>query len=33
MYTAFGHPDALWHQEWFLEHITGCIKWAGGLED
>ena len=33
MYTAFGHPDALWHQEWFLEHIVGCIRWAGGLED
>lgn len=33
MYTAFGHPDVLWHQEWFLEHITGCIKWAGRLED
>ena len=33
MYTAFGHPDVLWHQEWFLEHIAGCIRWAGGLED
>ncbi len=33
MYTAFGHPDALWSQPWFHEHITGCLKWAGGLED
>ena len=33
MYTALGHPDALWHQDWFLEHIAGCIRWAGGLED
>ena len=33
MYTALGHPDDLWDQEWFLKHITGCIKWAGRLED
>jgi uncharacterized protein len=32
MYTALGHPDELWHQDWFREHITGCIKWAAGLE-
>lgn len=32
MYTALGHPDALWHEDWFREHITGCIKWAAGLE-
>jgi type 1 glutamine amidotransferase len=33
MYTALGHPDALWHEDWFRDHISGCIKWAGGLED
>ena len=33
MYSGFGHPDDLWKQDWFLEHIAGCIKWAGGLED
>ena len=33
MYTALGHPDDLWHEKWFQEHIAGCIKWAGRLED
>jgi len=33
MYTALGHPDDLWDQDWMLEHIAGCIKWAGRLED
>lgn len=33
MYTALGHPDDLWREPWFLEHIAGCIKWAGGLAD
>ena len=33
MFTALGHPDALWYEKWFLEHIAGCIKWAGRLED
>ncbi len=33
MYTALGHPDDLWQEDWFLEHITGCIKWAGRMED
>ena len=32
MYSAFGHPDELWHQDWFQQHIEGCLKWAGGLE-
>ena len=32
MYTALGHPDELWHQDWFHQHIEGCIKWATGLE-
>jgi type 1 glutamine amidotransferase len=33
MYTALGHPDELWSEPWFREHILGCIKWAGRLED
>ncbi|MBD3183436.1 ThuA domain-containing protein [Candidatus Poribacteria bacterium] len=33
MYSALGHPDDLWDQDWFLEHIEGCIKWAAGLEE
>ena len=33
MYTGFGHPDDLWQQEWFMNHIAGCIKWAARLED
>ena len=32
IYTALGHPDDLWRQDWFLAHIVGCIKWAGRLE-
>ena len=32
MYTALGHPDELWYQPWFREHILGCIKWAAKLE-
>lgn len=32
MYTALGHPDELWAQPWFREHILGCIKWAAGVE-
>jgi type 1 glutamine amidotransferase len=31
MYTALGHPDALWDQPWFLDHILACIKWAARL--
>ncbi len=31
IYTALGHPDELWEQDWFMEHILGCIKWAGRL--
>jgi len=31
IYTAMGHPDELWEQPWFLEHILACIKWAGRL--
>ena len=33
MYSGFGHPDALWHEDWFREHITGCLEWAGGLKE
>lgn len=32
MYTALGHPDELWHEDWFREHIVGCIQWAAGIE-
>jgi len=32
IYTALGHPDALWSEPWFREHILGCIKWAGRIE-
>jgi type 1 glutamine amidotransferase len=32
MYSAFGHPDELWHQDWFRQHIEGCLKWTGSLE-
>ena len=31
IYTALGHFDELWDQPWFLDHVLGCIKWAGGL--
>jgi len=31
IYTALGHPDEVWEQDWFLEHILACIKWAGRL--
>ncbi len=33
IYTALGHPDALWHEPWFLAHIAGCLKWAARLEE
>ena len=32
MFTALGHPDDLWAQPWFRQHILGCIKWAGRIE-
>ncbi|MCJ8330002.1 MAG: ThuA domain-containing protein [Lentisphaeria bacterium] len=28
MYSALGHPDALWNEDWFRKHIVGCVKWA-----
>ena len=33
MFSGLGHPDALWHEPWFREHIAGCIRWAGRLEE
>ncbi|MDH7569512.1 MAG: ThuA domain-containing protein [Armatimonadota bacterium] len=33
IYTALGHPDDLWGEPWFREHILGCIQWAGRLAD
>ncbi|NLC55465.1 MAG: ThuA domain-containing protein [Armatimonadetes bacterium] len=32
IYTALGHPDELWAQPWFRQHIRGCIAWAAGVE-
>lgn len=32
MYSGLGHYDEVWHQDWFVAHILGCIKWATGLE-
>jgi len=32
IYTGLGHPDELWSQPWFRDHILGCIKWAAGVE-
>ena len=29
IYTALGHPDELWSQPWFREHITACFTLAG----
>ena len=33
MYTALGHYDHIWHEDWMQQHITGAMKWAAGLED
>ena len=33
IYTALGHPDSLWSEPWFREHILGCVKWAARLEE
>jgi len=33
IYSGLGHPDALWSEPWFREHILGCIKWAAGIEE
>lgn len=33
IYTALGHPDALWRVPWFLQHIRGCIEWAAGTAE
>jgi hypothetical protein len=32
IYAGLGHPDELWTQPWFREHILGCVKWAAGVE-
>ena len=32
MYTALGHYDHIWHEDWMQQHILGAMKWAGGLE-
>ena len=28
MYTGLGHPDQLWHENWFQKHILGGMSWA-----
>ncbi|MEE3040823.1 MAG: ThuA domain-containing protein [Candidatus Latescibacterota bacterium] len=28
IYTALGHPEDLWAQSWFRQHIRGCMVWA-----
>ena len=33
IYTALGHPDALWYEDWFRQHLTGCVRWALRQED
>jgi len=33
IYSGLGHPDELWTQPWFRQHIRGCMCWALGLED
>jgi hypothetical protein len=30
MYTALGHPDELWYEDWFRQHLVGCARWALG---
>lgn len=30
IYSGLGHPDELWDQDWFGQHILGCILWAAG---
>ncbi len=30
IYTGLGHPDALWYEDWFRQHIVGCLQWAAG---
>ncbi len=32
IYSALGHPPALWEEDWFMQHILGCIKWAARVE-
>ena len=33
MYTGLGHPDQLWHENWFQKHILGGMSWALRLSD
>lgn len=32
IYTALGHPDALWYEDWFRQHLVGCVDWALGKD-
>ena len=29
IYSALGHPDMLWRQSWFREHVAACVEWVG----
>ena len=29
IYSALGHPDMLWRQSWFKEHVAACVEWVG----
>ena len=31
IYTALGHPDELWDEGWFQQHVLACVKWAARL--
>ena len=32
IYSALGHHDDTWHEDWFCQHILGCMQWALRLE-
>lgn len=31
LYTALGHPEELWRDTKFQEHLLGAILWAMGI--
>jgi len=32
-YTALGHRPEVWHDQRFIDHLLGGIRWAAGVED
>ena len=32
IYSGLGHHDHVWHEDWFCQHILGCMQWALRLE-